>query len=136
MYKNILVPVDPAHPEKHAHALDVARHLADSVNAKISALVIVEPLPSYVANELPEEVRHSADASVKDMLKALVQEHPGVTPVLQHGRPGNVIVDYASANNADCIIVSSHKPDLSDYLLGSTASRVVRHAECAVHVIR
>ena len=21
MYKNILVPVDPAHPEKHAHAL-------------------------------------------------------------------------------------------------------------------
>jgi nucleotide-binding universal stress UspA family protein len=53
-----------------------------------------------------------------------------------HGSAGQAIVDYAEAHGADCIIVHSHKPELSDYLLGSTAARVVRHAPCSVHVIR
>jgi len=36
----------------------------------------------------------------------------------------------------DLIIVGSHKPGLQDYLLGSTAARVVRHAMCSVLVGR
>ena len=36
----------------------------------------------------------------------------------------------------DLITVASHKPDFGDYLLGTTASRVVRHAACAVLVVR
>ncbi len=42
----------------------------------------------------------------------------------------------AVAHAVDCIVIGSHKPGLSDYLLGSTAARVVRHAPCAVHVYR
>ncbi len=35
-----------------------------------------------------------------------------------------------------CIIVASHKPNVGDYLLGTTAARVVRHAACSVFVVR
>ncbi len=35
-----------------------------------------------------------------------------------------------------CIIVASHKPNVGDYLLGTTAARVVRHATCSVFVVR
>ena len=34
------------------------------------------------------------------------------------------------------IVIASHDPGLADYLLGSTAGRVVRHAHCSVLVVR
>lgn len=52
------------------------------------------------------------------------------------GHTYRTIIDYAGSNDVDYIVIGSHKPGLSDYLLGSTAARVVRHAPCAVHVIR
>ena len=52
------------------------------------------------------------------------------------GHSGRSIVDVAKDIHADCIVIGSHKPGLIDYLLGSTAARVVRHAPCAVHVLR
>ena len=52
------------------------------------------------------------------------------------GHAGRTIVDHAVENHVDCIVIASHRPGLEDYFLGSTAARVVRHAPCAVHVIR
>jgi nucleotide-binding universal stress UspA family protein len=45
-------------------------------------------------------------------------------------------VKYASENGYDCIVIASHVPGFENIFLGSTADRVVRHAKCAVHVIR
>jgi len=58
------------------------------------------------------------------------------TVVMRRGEPAREIIAYAEEVGADCIIVGSHKPELQDYLLGSTAARVVRHAPCSVHVLR
>jgi nucleotide-binding universal stress UspA family protein len=52
------------------------------------------------------------------------------------GHSGRTIVDTATTLKVDCIVLGSHKPGLIDYLLGSTAARVVQHAPCAVHVAR
>ena len=46
------------------------------------------------------------------------------------------ILAHANKIGADLIIVASHKPNVSDYLLGTTAARVVRHAACSVFVVR
>ncbi len=46
------------------------------------------------------------------------------------------ILDCADELGADLIVIGSHRPGLKDYLLGSTAARVVRHAECPVYVDR
>ncbi len=59
-----------------------------------------------------------------------------MTPRIVKGHSARTIIDFARENGIECIIIGSHKPGLSDYFLGSTAARVVRHADCAVHVHR
>jgi len=46
------------------------------------------------------------------------------------------ILEMAKAKNVDLIVIASHKPGIADYLLGSVAAGVVRHAKCSVHVMR
>ena len=46
------------------------------------------------------------------------------------------ILAHADNIGADLIIVASHKPDIGNYLLGSTAAHIVRHASCSTLVIR
>ena len=54
-------------------------------------------------------------------------------------RFGNVyqeILAYADKIGINLNIVASHKPNVGDDLLGTTAARIVRHATCSVLVIR
>ena len=37
---------------------------------------------------------------------------------------------------ADLVVIGSHRPAMSTYLLGSNATTVVRHATCSVLVVR
>ena len=60
----------------------------------------------------------------------------GVDARIVTGHTYRSIIDVAVSEGADCIVIGSHKPGLSDFLLGSTAARVVRHAPCSVHVHR
>jgi nucleotide-binding universal stress UspA family protein len=46
------------------------------------------------------------------------------------------ILKTAEAIQADLIVMGSHRPELSDYLLGSNTEKVVRHARCSVMVVR
>ena len=52
------------------------------------------------------------------------------------GHSYNTILEVAKEKNADLIIIASHRPGLQDYFLGSTAAKVVRHANCSVLVVR
>ena len=55
---------------------------------------------------------------------------------VRSGHVANTILEAADSHNADLIIIASHRPGLTDYFLGSTAARVVRHAQCPVLVDR
>jgi nucleotide-binding universal stress UspA family protein len=46
------------------------------------------------------------------------------------------ILDFARQHSVDLIVMASHRPELSDYLLGPNAARVTRHAACSVMVVR
>ncbi len=46
------------------------------------------------------------------------------------------ILAEAAAWGADLIVVGSHRPVVADYLLGSNAKTIVRHALCSVLVVR
>jgi len=135
MYNNILVPVAPDHERDTSAAFEVARSLR-SEGGTITLLSVIEQIPGYVAQYLPEgqieknlktaEVSLKADAGgVKDVKTDVIMGHAGIS-----------ITEYAEEKGVDLIVVSSHRPGLQDYFLGSTAARVVRHAACAVHVVR
>ncbi|HIH8554105.1 TPA: universal stress protein, partial [Salmonella enterica] len=52
------------------------------------------------------------------------------------GSPKDKILEMAKKLPADMVIIASHRPDITTYLLGSNAAAVVRHAECSVLVVR
>ncbi|WP_204113746.1 universal stress protein [Shimia biformata] len=134
MYRNILVPIAVDHDPHTAQVLDIARLLADE-GASITALTVVEAIPEYVAQQLPEGQLEKTRHMVEDGLRSEVSG-ADVKVVVVSGHSGRTILDYAEEHGIDCIVMHSHRPGLTDYLLGSTAARVVRHAKCAVHVLR
>lgn len=137
MYKSILVPIDLGDKEKSKPMVELARELTDG-KAEIRLLTVVEDFPVFAAAELPggiiEKAKESAKVALEDIAAAvgLDTEHAEV----RSGTPANAILAAASEAKVDLIIVGSHKPGLQDYFLGSTAARVVRHADCSVLVSR
>ena len=55
---------------------------------------------------------------------------------IRTGGAAGTINALAKEENADLVIIASHRPGLIDYFIGSTASRVVSHCPCAVLVDR
>lgn len=135
MYKHILVPVAFGDEHDNQSAFNVARRMA-SEGAKFTVMHVVEPIPSFAIAQIPESVFENSRNEMKKSLEKSAAELPGATPHLVVGHPGREIVEFASKNGVDCIVLASHRPNLSNYFLGSTADRVVRHAECSVHVVR
>ena len=137
MYKHIIVAVDLSHGAAGKALLERALKLVDDAGT-ICVLNVLEEVPTYIAAELPRDLndRRAAEAKVelglllpKDAPAKLVSE-------VRTGAPSAQILQCAEDNGADLIMLASHRPGLSDYFIGSTAARVVRHAQCSVLVSR
>ena len=135
MYKNILVPVSLDDDRDIKGAIEVARTLADE-DGEITLLHVVEHIPGYAITYLSPEYISERRKAVVTELEAMAANIPNGIGVVVTGHSGRTILDYSYKNDVDCIIVASHRPGMQDMLLGSTATQVVRHAACAVHVIR
>ncbi|NNF80974.1 MAG: universal stress protein [Rhizobiales bacterium] len=134
MYKKIIVGLSLDHGISQT-ALEAARQLIDD-NGEIVAVHVYEPPHSSVSTYLSEEDVNSGYQVAKKNLAERIGHAKDVQQVMLRGHSGRAITDHAKEIKADCIVVGSHKPGLQDYFLGSTASRVVRHAPCSVHVLR
>jgi len=135
MYKNILIPLLLAPEHDAAPSFAAATALGDP-DATYTVLHVLETIPSYAAVEIPGDVIAARRQAVAHDLTECAKGLPGAKAQLISGHSGRAILDFADANDIDCIIIASHQPGLEDYFLGSTASRIVRHAKCAVHVMR
>ena len=136
MYKTILVPIDLAHTEKGKPMIQIAQKIGND-DARIMLVNVIEEVPGYVAVELPQGLFVDAQKHAEEQLKAIANA-AGIKPdykVLK-GNAHSAILNLAKEQDADLIIVGSHKPGLQDYFIGSTAARVVRHASCTVLVSR
>ena len=135
MYSNILIPVVVEEGHDNKTALNAAQALA-SPDARFTLLHVMEPIPSFVTLEIPGDVLNRAREDIAKAMDKLGKTLPNAKLQLISGHAGHAIVDYANQYGSDCIIVASHRPGFSDYFLGSTAARVVRFAQCSVHVVR
>lgn len=135
MYSNILVPIAFDGDRAITPAITIARCLAAG-DATITLLHVMEQMPGYAINYFPEGYRKEAKAALTAELAKLAEDVPGAQPVLIEGHSGRSILAWADAHGVDLIVIASHRPGMQDILLGSTASQVVRHAACAVHVVR
>lgn len=135
MYRNILVPITPDHSRDELGAIATARQML-SPDGHITALSVVENIPSYAVTYLPEDLTDRARTKVEEELEKALREDRDIVREVRLGRPSQMILDYARQNDVDCIVIPSHRPGIQDFLIGSTAARVVRHALCSVHVLR
>ncbi len=136
MYTHIIVAVDLSHGEAGKGLLDKAIQLVDQ-GGTIRLLHVLEDVPSYIAAELPRDLNDRREAEAKVELGLL---SGGVSAKVESevrtGAAAGQILQCAEDAGADLIMIASHRPGLSDYFIGSTAARVVRHAQCSVLISR
>ena len=134
MYTHILIPIAPGHTSDDTPAVAIARKLLGE-GGKMSFLTVLEEPPGYIGTYLPPDLMQTNLTEVEDELREAFPESD-MEPHAVTGHSANSILDWAESHDVDCIVVSSHRPGLSDYFIGSTAARIVRHAQCPVVVLR
>ena len=83
-----------------------------------------------------EEMQQEALAKLNEIVTQFNLPADRIQTHAISGTPKDQILKLAESINADLIIIASHRPDISTYLLGSNAAVVVRHAKCPVLVVR
>lgn len=139
MFKNILVPVDFEKDEEIERALKFVSKMADET-AVVRFLHVVYSTPSIVSQFLPQDFEQKASLESMNKLKEVARKSDlgklTTDFVVRHGNVYREILEMADAENVDLIVLCSHTPAAEDYILGSNASRVVRHAKSTVVILR
>ena len=141
MYRNLLVPVDLSDEHSWRKALPTAIALCQTFQARLHVIAVVPEfgLP-LVGQFFPEgyeaKLRQQAAKQLKDFVLTQVPDAITSRRIVSEGKIYQEILKAAAAIQADLIVMGSHRPELSDYLLGPNAAKVVRHAKCSVMVVR
>jgi nucleotide-binding universal stress UspA family protein len=143
MMPNIVALVDLDDENSWRKVLPTAIDQAKHTGARLHVLTIVPDgmfRMSVVAQVIPEDYERRIADEANERLAALVQEHAvegiDVNPVVRLGSVYKEALNFARDNGAELIVMGAHKPGMADYLLGSNASQIVRHAKCSVWVVR
>ena len=135
MYHNILIPVS-FDAERDVSAPMKLAEMLRTPEAQVTLLHVVEHIPGYAISYMPEDYMAEARQAIQQELEDMAAKLPNAKAVVIEGHSGRSILEWAETNKPDLIIIASHRPGMQDLLLGSTAAQVVRHAQCAVHVVR
>ena len=139
MYKRIVLAIDLFEPTPIPKGLTQAVELAKTGGGELR-LVNVQPImPATFMEYVPvdfdvEQAKRSKEAldAILDSIDLPAERKSAAT------RAGGIyheLLEEASEWDADLIVVGSHRPVMSDYLLGSNAKTIVRHAQCSVLVV-
>lgn len=134
--KKVLVAVDIARSGGNDACIQTAQDIAGTMDGSLILLHVIEPIPGFIASQLPEGILKKRKSEAKEELRKLAVQYSCSGVVIREGAPATEILEHAKEIKADLIVLHSHDPKLSNYLLGSVASRVVRHAHCSVHIVR
>jgi len=135
MYNTILITTDFSHEELTIQSLKKAEMLSDG--GRVVLLHVLDSIPAFILAEIPEDLVQNQLPLTRQTLTKLI-EKSGVKAEIEvrKGNSYNGIIHSANDIGADLIMINSHHPELKDFLLGSTAAKVVRHAQCSVLVDR
>ncbi|WP_370278984.1 universal stress protein [Pontibacterium sp.] len=140
-YKNVVIPVDLEHPSSWYNALPMAVEFARNNEATLHVITVAAQadIPA-VAIHLPKDIDDQIISATAERLKRLVQQEvpsdiETLTAVGQ-GRIYKEVLRLAAKADADLIVMASHRPEITDFLIGANAANVMRHAPCSVMVVR
>ena len=139
----VLVPIDFSDYSKSAlkYAVNFVKHFS----AKLFLIYVVEPViypPDFSMGQIaiPSVDLEMDKRAIEELNKLAEQEIPAeikVKSIVKTGKPFIEILETASEENVDLIIIATHgHTGVEHILFGSTAEKVVRKASCPVLTLR
>ncbi len=140
MFKQILVPVDLADTELAKPSIETAVALVRASGGKLRLLNVLPMTPVMLAEYVPPDFdvqqRQSAEEALAIIARECGLDDAHVNFTVRQGGIYHEVLEEAKAVGADLIVMSSHRPAMKTYFLGSNAGHVVRYAKCSVLVVR
>lgn len=134
----ILVPIDFS--QRSENALEVAIAICKQHRATLTLFHIVESTANFrpkagiaAPSVLPELVKR-AGQQLSELAKNFRDDHDlVVNHIVLSGKPADEIAAWASKRNVDLIVMGSYgKSTIRQFLMGSTAYRVIKNSPCPV----
>jgi len=117
-------------------AIDLARDLG----ATLLVVSVIDPAahgPAVGRFERMDQRRRAREAAAQEVVIRGRQAGVQVSFMIWEGEPGPSIVDAATSEQVDMIIVGSHgRGSVGRLFIGSVSEHVVRNASCPVLVVR
>ncbi|MEM7529136.1 MAG: universal stress protein [Pseudomonadota bacterium] len=137
MFKHIMAPVDLAHVERLDRALAVAAEQSKLWGAPVTYVGVTMSSPSAVAHD-PEEFRRKLAAFAANQASQRGIEADS-RAIVSHDISIDLddkLIQAAADMSADLIVMQSHVPGFTDYLLPSNGGTVASHAKASVMIVR
>ncbi len=138
--KKILAPTDLS--EYSEYALEQVVELAKATSAEIDLLHVLD-VHTYDPNKVEDFMKSDKGEILQNKVRDAMKMPGGakdvtINKVLVRGfEISSEIVNYASENNVDMIVMSSHgRRGISKLLLGSVTDKVIRIASCPVMAVK
>jgi nucleotide-binding universal stress UspA family protein len=140
MFKQILVPVDLADTDLAKAAIETAVSLANASGGSVRLLNVLPATPAMLAEYVPPDFDAQQRQSAEEALTIIAKESGlnggRIGTAVRQGGIYHEVLEEAKEIGADLIVMSSHRPGMKTYFLGSNAGHVVRYASCSVLVVR
>ncbi len=141
MYKNIIFPIDLTEESSWQTTLPVVKEYAKAFGSRIHLMTVIPDsgmsmVSQYFSGDAVEKIVQETNKALHAFSEKEFSKDIEVKHIVTQGIVYNSIISAAKQIGADLIVMSAHRPELKDYLLGPNAARVVRHSECSVLVVR
>lgn len=141
--RNVVALVDLDDENSWRNVLPAAIDNARQTGARLHVLNVVPDgmfKMTIVAQLIPEDYERKVADDAKQRLAKLIGDYAvddvQLEQVVRLGSIYKEALTFAHDVDADLIVVGAHKHELTEYLLGPNAGKIVSHAPCSVLVVR
>src|ERR1700709_858865 len=138
MFKSILVPLDLADTDLAKPAIAPAATLAQTWNGTVRLLNVMPMTPVMLAEYVPADFDTQQRQTSEEALSIVARESSmDASRISSGGRQRGIYHEILGEDGSikdDLIVMTSHRPAMRTYFLGSNAGHVVRYAKCSVLV--
>ena len=141
MYKNILLAIDLNDEASCGKPLLSAVELARTFGARLHVLTVVREVGAILQAKTAPLGYDLIAVDLENRIAALIRRvnASDLKPNILVRHSASIyaeILGVAEGAEVDLVVIGSHRPAMRDYLFGTNAARVVRHARCSVLVAR
>src|SRR5258708_13230761 len=136
MFKSMLGPIDLADTDLGKPGIATAATLSGTWSGSVRLLNVLPMTPVMLAEYVPADFDVQQRASSEEALTIVARESgieaARISSVVRHDGIYHEILEEAASIKADLIVMTSHRPAMRTYFLGSNAGHVVRYGKCSV----